>query len=102
MSTETQTIVNKKTSNKKPKEPGKFNVLVLNDNVTPFEFVVALLIQIYKHDEKTAIDLTIQIHNQGKAVVGVYTYEVAEQKVIDGVTLARTNGYPLKINLEQQ
>lgn len=102
MSIETDSVIDKKTSNITPKEPGKFNVIVFNDSFTTFEFVVELLTKIYNHNEESAVDLTISIHNQGQAVVGVYTYEIAEQKVIDGITMARSKGFPLKIILEEQ
>lgn len=102
MTTDTDVIEKKKTTVRQPKEPGKFNVIVLNDDVTPMEFVVAMLVSVFRHDENSAVQLTLQIHNQGRAVVGVYTYEIAEQKVLDGTTLARENGYPLLMKVEAQ
>jgi len=48
-----------------------------------------------------AKNITLEIHNTGSAVVGVYTHEVAEQRGIDATTVARHNGHPLQITLEQ-
>ena len=91
----------KKTATKnKLKEPGKFKVVVMNDEVTTVEFVVAMFITIFNHPEDHAIALTMKIHNEGSAVAGIYNYEIAEQKGIDATSLARENGYPLAIKVE--
>jgi len=102
MTTDSQIIEKKKTTIKPPKEPGKFKVLVCNDDVTPMEFVVAMLIQVFKHQQGYAIDLTIKIHNDGKAVAGIYTHEIAEQKIKDATDLARSHGYPLVLKAEAE
>ena len=92
----------KETTKNKLKEPGKFKVLVLNDDYTPMDFVIALFITVFKHPEGQAVDLTMKIHNEGSAIAGVYTYEVAEQKGIDATTLAREHGHPLQIKVEAE
>jgi ATP-dependent Clp protease adaptor protein ClpS len=102
MSTDTEVIEKKKTSIREPKEPGKYNVIVLNDDITPVEFVIAMLVSVFNHEEKQALALTLDIHNNGRAVAGVYTYEIAEQKVIDGTNMARNNGFPLLMKVEAQ
>jgi len=81
--------------------PTMWKVLFLNDDQTPMEFVMELLIGIFKHDEATAKNITMEIHNSGSAVVGVYTHEIAEQRGIESTQLARSNGFPLQITLEQ-
>lgn len=102
MSTDTEVIEKKKTAIKEPKEPGKFKVIVLNDDVTPMEFVVAMLMAIFKFEEKQAVQVTLEIHNQGSAVAGIYPYEIAEQKVLDATNMARSNGFPLLMKVEAQ
>lgn len=99
----TDTIVEKKTrTTNKLKEPGKFKVIVCNDDSTPIEFVIAMLISVFRHDENNALVLTLKIHTQGNAVAGTYSYEVAEQKAVDGTNLARAHGYPLIIKVEPE
>ena len=49
-----------------------------------------------------AKDITLEIHNSGSAVAGVYTHEIAETKGIESTQLARSNGFPLRITLEQE
>ena len=84
------------------KEPKKFKVIFLNDDLTPMEFVVSLLIELFKHTEKTATALTMKIHEEGSGVVGVYSYEIAEQKALEATGLCRENGFPLRVKLEEQ
>ena len=96
---------NTKVTNKKQnknQEPGKYKVIVCNDDVTPIEFVVSMLIMIFRHTEKSALELTLSVHNSGSAVAGIYSYEIAEQKGIDATNLARANGYPLIIKVEPE
>lgn len=90
-----------KTTNKL-KEPSKYKVIVCNDDVTPIEFVVSMMMMVFRHSEKSALELTLKIHNHGSAVAGIYSYEVAEQKGIDATNLARANGYPLIIKVEPE
>lgn len=83
-------------------EPGKYKVVIYNDNATPIDFVIAVLIQIFRHSEEVATDLTMKIHNDGSAVAGVYIYEIAEQKGVESTTLARKNGFPLVVKVESE
>jgi ATP-dependent Clp protease adaptor protein ClpS len=82
--------------------PSKYKVIVLNDNSTPMEFVIVMLITVFKHTQDAAIDLTMKIHNDGSAVAGVYSYEIAEQKGLDATDLARAHGHPLQIKVEEE
>lgn len=84
------------------KEPSKYKVIVLNDDYTPMDFVVAMFMEIFRHNEPEAVNLTVKIHNEGSAVAGIYTYEVAEQKGIDATNFARENGHPLQIKVEPE
>jgi ATP-dependent Clp protease adaptor protein ClpS len=66
------------------------------------DFVIAVMMHIFKHSEERARELTMQIHEQGSAVAGVYTYEVAEQKGVESTMLARQNGWPLAVRVEEE
>jgi ATP-dependent Clp protease adaptor protein ClpS len=97
------TVIEKETkTTEKLRAPSKYKVIVCNDDVTPIEFVISMLIMVFRHTEKEALELTLVVHNNGSAVAGVYSYEVAEQKGIDATNLARANGYPLIIKVEQE
>ena len=84
------------------KEPERYKVLFLNDDHTPMDFVVSLLVEVFRHSEKTAQELTMKIHSDGQAVVGVYSFEIAEQKSIEATKLSRENGFPLQIAIEKE
>ena len=65
------TIVEKKTKLKDSiKAPGKFKVIICNDDVTPVEFVISMLISVFRHTDKSAVELTLKIHNENQK--GVY------------------------------
>lgn len=83
-------------------EPNDCKVVFLNDDTTPMEFVVNVLQVIFKHSFETAEQLTLQIHNEGSGVAGIYTYEIAEQKATETVNLSRQNGFSLKVKLEEE
>ena len=83
-------------------EPGFYKVILLNDNVTPMEFVVELLQKIFKHDLETSQKIMLTVHTEGSAIAGVYSYEIAEQKGVECTVLARNNGFPLQIKVEKQ
>ena len=83
-------------------KPNMYKVVFNNDDTTPMEFVKELLKVVFHHDDQGAINLTMEIHNNGKGVAGVYTFEVAEQKHNEAVYISRTNGHTLNINIETE
>ena len=82
------------------KPPSLFNVIFINDNVTTMEFVIEVLKTIFNHDEETAKEITVKIHEEGSSVVSILPYEIAEQKGVEATLLARNNGFPLNVKLE--
>ena len=82
--------------------PRKFKVVFLNDDSTPMEHVIGLLIKIFGHDEKSVTDVTLEIHNTGSGVAGLYSFEIAEQKAIEATNISRSLNYPLKIQVEEE
>ena len=83
-------------------KPRKYKVLMHNDDYTSMDFVIDVLISIFRKDEGTAILLMQQIHNEGLAICGIYTKEIAETKIIQVKELARANKYPLKCTMEEE
>lgn len=83
-------------------EPKKWHVVFLNDDHTPMEFVISVLIEIYKHTGDTAKNITLQIHESGSGIAGTYSFEIAEVKAVETTNLARANGFPLQIKLEEE
>jgi len=87
-------------SKSKIEYPERFNVVLLNDDFTPMDFVVQLLVEIFNRTVEEARDITMQIHDNGKGIAGTYGYEIAEQKKQEAVSVTRFNKYPLTIVVE--
>lgn len=83
------------------KYPTRFNVLIHNDDHTPVDFVVDLLIHLFHHNIDTAKAVTMQVHENGVGIAGTYSKEVAEQKTVEGISAARNNGYPLRLSVNE-
>lgn len=94
-----QTVTKERTTTAL-KEPGMYKVLFINDDVTPMDFVIQVLVDFYKHTVERANSITQQVHNNGSGVAGVYPYEIAEQKGVETTVFAREHGYPLAVKVE--
>lgn len=81
-------------------EPPLYRVIYVNDDVTSFDFVISSLVEVFDYDADSAADLARLVHEQGQCVVAVMPYEIAEQKTIEVLTLARLHGYPLVVKVE--
>jgi ATP-dependent Clp protease adaptor protein ClpS len=82
--------------------PSLWKVIFLNDDSTPMEFVIELLTTIFKHTETSAKEVTLEVHNTGSGIAGIYAHEIAEQLGIEATKSSRANGFPLQINIEQE
>lgn len=82
------------------KQPSKFNVIYINDEVTTKEFVIETLLIYFDYSGDAAEDMTMKIHVDGSAVVATLPFEMAEQKGIEVTMLARSHGFPLVVKLE--
>ena len=85
----------------KTQRPPLWKVILLNDDYTPMEFVVLVLQRYFSMDLEDATRVMLQVHQQGVAVCGVFTYEVAETKVSQVIDFARENQHPLQCTLEK-
>ena len=97
--TDIQTLTKEKI---KLDEPGMYDVIFLNDSITPMEFVVRVLKQIFNKTPEQAQNITTKIHNDGQGVVGSYVHEVAEQKGIETTLAARQENFPLQVKVKKQ
>lgn len=86
----------------KIEEPKRWKVILLNDDTTPMDFVIEILTSIFKHTQETAKEITLEIHNTGSGVAGLYSFEIAEVKAVEATQLARASGFPLQIKMEQE
>ena len=83
-------------------EPKRWKVILLNDDSTPMEFVISLLVEIFKHTPETAKEIMLQVHETGSGIAGVYSFEIAEAKAVEATQQARSSGFPLQIKLEEE
>lgn len=83
-------------------EPGRYKVIFVNDDKTPMDFVVEILQKIFRHSIDSANHVMLSVHTDGAAVVGVYSFEIAEQKSVETTILARNNGFPLQVKIEKE
>jgi len=85
----------------KTKKPSQYRVLLLNDDYTPMEFVVGLLMGVFKKTQEEATKIMLDVHQNGIGVCGIYTFEVAETKVAQVLDAAKRGDHPLKCTLEK-
>lgn len=81
--------------------PKQYNVFLLNDDYTSMDFVVDILMKLFRRNFQEAHAIMIEVHRNGRGLCGVYPYEVAETKVHQVGILARENGFPLKAVMEE-
>ena len=84
------------------KKPSLYRVLLLNDDFTPMDFVVLVLMRFFQKGADDATRIMMHIHNHGVGECGVYTYEVAETKVTQVMDFARKHKHPLQCVMEKK
>ena len=82
------------------KPPSLYQVVMLNDDYTPMEFVVMVIQQYFQRDLETATQIMLKIHHEGRGVCGVYPKDVAATKVEMVLGAARRSGHPLQCIME--
>lgn len=82
--------------------PPLYKVLILNDDYTPMEFVVHVLERFFGMSHSQAFELMLTVHKKGLAVVGVFSFEVAETKVGQVMDFARRHQHPLQCTMEKE
>ena len=84
------------------KRPNLYRVLLLNDDYTPMEFVVHVLVRFFNKDRDAATRIMLHVHQNGVGECGVFTYEVAETKVTQVMDFARKHQHPLQCVMEKK
>jgi ATP-dependent Clp protease adaptor protein ClpS len=82
------------------KEPPRYAVFLHNDDYTTMEFVVEVLTIDFSKPQEEAVGLMLKVHEEGKAVAGIYSFDVAESKILKVTEKARRSGFPLKLTME--
>lgn len=95
-----QTNARERTKNR-IKKPGLYHVVMHNDDFTTMEFVVKILTTIFNKGREEAAALMLTVHNNQKAVVGTYSYDIARTKAKEAERQARAEGFPFRLTVEE-
>ena len=81
--------------------PKLYRVLLLNDDWTAMDFVTQILVEVFEKTAEEATAITLKVHNEGRGVCGIYTYDIAELKTQIVSQKAKERGYPLRVITEE-
>jgi len=82
------------------KEPSMYKVLIINDDFTPMDFVIDVLVRFFRMDEERATQVMLHVHTRGKGLCGIFTHEIAETKMFAVNKYAKENEHPLLCVME--
>jgi len=80
----------------------KYKVFILNDDYTSMDFVVDILISVFRKSYEEAENIMLEVHKKERGLCGVYSHEIAETKVMQVIKKAKDNGFPLKATMEEE
>ncbi len=84
------------------KEPRRYKVIILNDDFTTFEFVIEVMMSVFGKTQQQAEDIAEETHIRQKALVGRYPLDIARSKVAKATRMARSEGFPLKFEIQPE
>lgn len=94
----------KSNTKKKLKEdiPPRYKVVLLNDDYTSMDFVIEILVHFFNHTVEDAVKIMLLVHEKGRGVCGIFTFEIAETKVMQVQKEASKQGFPLRAIIEEE
>ena len=84
------------------KEPPKYRVILHNDDFTPMDFVVAILVQVFHHEQTRAVRIMLDVHTKGQGLAGIFTREIAETKQAKALAYAKQHEHPFEVTIEPE
>lgn len=84
------------------REPRRYKVIIHNDDFTTMDFVVMVLMKVFHKSQAEAEQLMLQVHHSDQAVVGIYSYDVAQSKIQRATMMAREKGFPLRLTCQPE
>ncbi len=91
----------KEKSKTKINVPRQYVVVMHNDDFTPMDFVVNILMEIFNKQYEEAVTIMMQVHKGNRGIVGTYSYDIAHSKAEKAMILAREEGYPFRVTVEE-
>lgn len=86
----------------KIKRPSMYKVIIYNDDYTTMDFVVEVIMRVFHKSNVEATKIMLDVHNLGKGIVGIYSYDIASSKISKVNKMARSEGFPLKLSMEEE
>jgi ATP-dependent Clp protease adaptor protein ClpS len=97
-----EVIFSKEKKEIKIKKPNMYKVLLHNDDYTTMDFVVEILIKIFRKSPIEAERIMLDVHRKGIGIAGIYSYDIASTKIRQVMIMAEESGFPLKLTLEKE
>ena len=94
-------IVTKQKDKVKIKKPKNYKVVMYNDDYTTMEFVINILVNVFNKKLIEAEKIMLDVHEKGKGVAGIYSYDIAITKVSTAMSMAKEEGFPFKLTVEE-
>ncbi|MFT8348900.1 ATP-dependent Clp protease adaptor ClpS [Clostridium saccharoperbutylacetonicum] len=94
-------IATKQKEKIKVKKPKLYKVIMYNDDYTTMEFVIEILMSVFNKSQIEAEKIMLDVHKKGKGLAGIYSYDIAMTKVTTAMSLAKENGFPFKLTVEE-
>ena len=79
-----------------------YKVLIHNDDYTTMDFVIKVLVKVFKKEIIEATQIMYDVHKKGVGVAGIYSYDIAATKTVQAMTMAEESGFPLKFSMEEE
>ena len=86
----------------KIKKPGIYRVIIHNDDYTSMEFVVQVLVGVFKKQVVQATKIMFDVHKKGSGTAGIYSYDMGVTKIAQAIEMCEESGFPLKLTLEEE
>ncbi|MDP4177478.1 MAG: ATP-dependent Clp protease adapter ClpS [Bacillota bacterium] len=86
----------------KIKRPSMYKVIIYNDDYTTMDFVVEVIMRVFHKSNVEATKIMLDVHNLGRGIVGIYSYDIASSKISKVNKMARSEGFPLKLSMEEE
>ena len=86
----------------KVRKPCMYRVVLINDDYTTMDFVVEVLVVIFHKSPTEATGIMLDVHEKGKGIVGIYTYDIARTRILQVEEMARDRDFPLKAVMEEE
>lgn len=94
-------VITKQKNEVKIKKPKNYKVIMYNDDYTTMEFVINVLVVVFNKTIMEAEKIMLDVHEKGKGIAGIYSHDIALTKVTNAMSMAKEEGFPFKLTVEE-